>query len=140
MTIAIVSTAQTTTGSPSNHAAITGVATGNLYLDIAHNAGGGTAPALDTTSAFSTISSGTDAAGRTFTYGFRVRTGAEGSLSATGSGTLLDIFFAVSGNNTSTPIESIQQLLSFGGAQTVPASTQTEDNAFHILIYANTND
>jgi len=140
MTIALVSTVQTSQGTPSTHAAITGIATGDLYIDIAHNTGGGTVPVLDPTSTFTTITTGTDGGGRNFTYGSRLRTGTEGALATTsGSTVLADIFFALTGVDQTTPIESIVSANGTASAtRTVTGSTPTKDNCWHVVVYANT--
>ena len=142
MTLALVSTVQTATGTPVNHSAITGIATGDLYLEFAHNMGGGTAPVLDTTSTFTTLATGTDGAGRNYTYGYRVRTGTEGTLSTTSASTALaDIFLGITGVDSTTQIESFQSTNgSFSATQTVPASTPTTDNCWHVIAFADSND
>lgn len=137
MTIALRSTVQTSQGTPSTHTAITGIVTGDLYIDIAHNTGGGTAPALDATSAFTTMGSGTDSSGRTWRYGYRVRDGSEGTLSATGAAALADIFFALQG---ASGIESFQSAnTGVVTTYTIPASTPTADNCWHVIVAATTS-
>lgn len=139
MTISLVSTVQTSEGSPATHSAITGIATGDLYIDLAHNTGGVTAPALDTTSTFTTIDSGTDWSGRTYAYGYRKRTGSEGTLAATGTVALVDIFFGLTGVDATTQVESVTTTSSVGTTYTVSASTPTANNCWHVLVISDTN-
>lgn len=133
MTISLVSTVQTSQGTPSTHAAITGIANGDLYVDLAHNTGGGTAPALDATSTFTTLGNGTDSGGRTWRYGYRIRTGTEGTLSATGAAALANIFFGLTG------ISGVESFASTNNTSTIPASTPTADNCWHIIVSAYTS-
>ena len=128
MTIALVGTVQTSQGTPSTHAAITGIANGDLYVDLAHDTGGGTAPALDATSTFTTLGNGTDSGGRTWLYGYRIRTGTEGTLSATGGAALTNIFFGLTG------ISGVESFASTNNTSTIPASTPTADNCWHIIV------
>ena len=132
MTIALVGTVQTSQGSPATHAAITGIANGDLYVDLAHDTGG-TAPALDATSTFTTLGNGTDSGGRTWLYGYRIRTGTEGTLSATGGAGLANIFFGLTG------ISGVESFASTNNTSTIPASTPTADNCWHIIVSAYTS-
>lgn len=141
MTIALRGTVQATDTDTSSHTAIAGLTAGDVFIDIAHNTGGGAAPTLPGGSyPFTTIGTGTDSAGRNYTYGRRVATGAETGLVTTGF-KLADTFFACSGVDNATPVESFQAPGTRpGGTVTrVAASTPTVDNCWHVLIFADTN-
>jgi hypothetical protein len=142
MTIAIRGTVQSGSGTNGiNHTAITGVTAGDLYLDIAHNTGGASGPTLDATYTFTSIGSGTDGSGRTWNYGRRVATGAETGMVVTATGSQpANIFLALSGIDTTTPIESyVQANGSFGTTAICAASTPTADNCWHVVVFAETN-
>lgn len=141
MTISIVGAVQTARGTPATHGAISGIAVGDLYIEFAHNAGGGSVPVLDTTSPFTTLVTGADMVGRNFTYGYRERDGTEGTLATTsGAGLgLVDIFFALTGVDPTTPIESLVSANSTGVSPSIAASTPTADNCWHVVVFANTN-
>lgn len=144
MTIALVSTVQTAAAtSPVNHSAISGVAAGNLYLDFCVNNADSTVPSLDSTYAFTSIESGSTEYGAVFggfNLGYRVASGAESALDASASGKpLSNIFFALSGVDPTTPIESYQRgdTYAHGGSgnEDCPASTSTVDNAWHVIVF-----
>lgn len=140
MTIAFRDTLQSATTDTVNHTNITGLTAGDVYIEIAHNTGGGAAPVLDATYPFTAISTGPDAVGRNYTYGYRKATGSETGLVTTGF-ELTDIFFALTGVDQTTPVESFQGPGTFPATDKgrVAASTPTADNCWHVVVYADTN-
>jgi hypothetical protein len=138
MPIAIRGTVQTATGTPVNHSAIAGITTGDLYIDYLQNLGAAGTLATDPTSVFTSIAtagSGADAG----LVARRTRTGTEGTLTASGGSVMGNIFFALSG--TSGVVESAQSgTTGFTATHTIPASTPTSDNCWHILFFSNNSN
>lgn len=133
-------------GNPITQPAISGISAGDLYIDLGHNIGSGaTALSHDPTSTFTTFLSGSDSSGsRLYDYARRIATGAEGTLTTNGATNgLTSAFFALSGVDTTTPMESIQSAVpTFSGswsASTIPASTPTTDNCWHVISFLTTD-
>ena len=140
-TISILGTVQKTSGSsssPATHTAVSGMVAGDLYINLSQNIGSTVVPVLDSTSTFTTIATGLDWTNHAYTHGYRVRTGTEATLVTTGA-YLADMFFGLTGVDLYNPIESVQTATASAVTQTVPASTPTTDNCWHIVVFSDTN-